>query len=296
MSTPQFGPQETSQLLPFPPLLAALRQAVQEYAAAHIHCPERLVVPLPERGVMLCMPAVASDLAAHKLVNVCPGNPQRDLPTIQGMVTAYDAPTGTPLFTLDAPTVTARRTAAVSLLGIEELHGRPRHVSIIGTGGQAHGHMQAVKAVYPEAQVTVVGRTLERAQAFASSGHIHAAVTVPDDADVIITTTTSKTPVYDELPRAGRLVVGVGAFTPDAAEIGPQTLQGSQLFVDDPAGARHEAGDFIQAGVDWASVRSLADALTTPPGTAIPAVFKSVGCAAWDLAACRVAREHLARG
>ena len=156
--------------------------------------------------------------------------------------------------------------------------------------------MQAVKAVYPEAQVTVVGRTLERAQAFASSGHIHAAVTVPDDADVIITTTTSKTPVYDELPRAGRLVVGVGAFTPDAAEIGPQTLQGSQLFVDDPAGARHEAGDFIQAGVDWASVRSLADALTTPPGTAIPAVFKSVGCAAWDLAACRVAREHLARG
>jgi 1-piperideine-2-carboxylate/1-pyrroline-2-carboxylate reductase [NAD(P)H] len=31
-----------------------------------------------------------------------------------------------------------------------------------------------------------------------------------------------------------------------------------------------------------------------PPGK--PVVFKSVGCAAWDLAACRVAREALSGG
>ncbi|NUY33184.1 delta(1)-pyrroline-2-carboxylate reductase family protein, partial [Paraburkholderia sp. JPY303] len=34
----------------------------------------------------------------------------------------------------------------------------------------------------------------------------------------------------------------------------------------------------------------------TQPGPAGPVVFKSVGCAAWDLAACRVARAALARG
>ena len=70
------------------------------------------------------------------------------------------------------------------------------------------------------------------------------------------------------------------------------------LFVDDEAGARHEAGDFIQAGVDWARVGGIAavvgNAALLPADQAI--VFKSVGCAAWDLAACRVAREALSGG
>lgn len=293
MSIPQLDPQQTAQRLPFSPLLAALRTAVTEYAGGEIHCPERLVVPLPASGVMLSMPAVAADLSAHKLVNVCPGNSPLGLPTIQGMVTAYDSVTGTPLFTLDAPTVTARRTATISLLGIEVLHGPPRHVTIIGTGGQALGHVQAVHAIYPQAIISVVGRTPEKSEAASEQWDTRSSRGVPEDADVVITTTTSQTPVYAKPARPGRLVVGVGAFTPDAAEISPRTIEGSQLFVDDPAGAQHEAGDFLQADVDWATVRSLADALNTPVSRERPSLFKSVGCAAWDLAACRVARSFL---
>jgi 1-piperideine-2-carboxylate/1-pyrroline-2-carboxylate reductase [NAD(P)H] len=60
--------------------------------------------------------------------------------------------------------------------------------------------------------------------------------------------------------------------------------------VDDVEGARHEAGDLIQAGVDWTGVRALGDILAgnkaRPHG--VP-VFKTVGQAAWDLAAARVA-------
>lgn len=275
-------------------LVSELKRVVPEYALGQVRCPERLVVPLVQ-GVMLSMPAVSADLAVHKLVNVCPGNQQRGIPTIQGLVTAYDAETGSPLFTLDAPSVTARRTAAVSLLGIEVLHGSPRHVAVIGTGTQALGHVQALSEVHPDAQITVVGRTVERAQAFAHQTGlaVQTSASVPVDADVIITATTSKTPVYNEVPRAGRCIVGVGAFTPDAAEIGPRTLQDSELFVDDPAGAKHEAGDFLQANVNWASVHSLADALNTTHRPVKPVVFKTVGCAAWDLAACRVARQQL---
>jgi 1-piperideine-2-carboxylate/1-pyrroline-2-carboxylate reductase [NAD(P)H] len=65
------------------------------------------------------------------------------------------------------------------------------------------------------------------------------------------------------------------------------------LVVDDPVGAKHEAGDLIQAKVDWTSVFSLANALAGELKTNAPIVFKSVGCAAWDLAACRVARQAL---
>jgi 1-piperideine-2-carboxylate/1-pyrroline-2-carboxylate reductase [NAD(P)H] len=81
-------------------------------------------------------------------------------------------------------------------------------------------------------------------------------------------------------------------------EIGARTIADSALFVDDEAGAKHEAGDFIQAGVDWSDVRGIAAVLdnSMPLPARTPIVFKSVGCAAWDLAACRVAREALASG
>jgi 1-piperideine-2-carboxylate/1-pyrroline-2-carboxylate reductase [NAD(P)H] len=51
----------------------------------------------------------------------------------------------------------------------------------------------------------------------------------------------------------------------------------------------------IQAGFDWSAIRSLAQ---TIHGKRLPdgqIFFKSVGCAAWDLAACRVARDALYR-
>lgn len=293
MHSPHFNASETARHLPFPALLAALRVMLAEYANHQIKCPERLVTPLPQEGVMLSMPAVAPDLAVHKLINVCPINANHSRPTLQGQVSAYDALTGTPLFMLDAPTVTTRRTAAVSMLGIELLHGNPQHVMIIGTGQQAYGHVQAVQAIYPQAKLTVMGRTLARTTAFIEqfNGTVLAAEAIANDADVVLTTTTSKTPVYHEAACIGRLVIGVGAFTTDAAEIACHIVQESQLFVDDPAGARHEAGDLILAGVDWTQVHSLATALHTPPDRTQPIVFKSVGCAAWDLAACRVVHE-----
>ncbi|GAA5511351.1 delta(1)-pyrroline-2-carboxylate reductase 1 [Deinococcus carri] len=283
---------QTARLLPYPELVDALRVACLEYARGEIRSPDRLAVPLEGGGVMLSMPACASDLAVHKLVNVCPANRERGLSTIHGQVTACDAATGTPLFVLDGPTVTARRTAAVSLLGIQTLLGTPREVALLGTGKQAEAHAQALAAIFPGVRIGVQGSHLESAQAFCArlGGSLFPVDGVPETAEVVITATTSRTPVYTLPARPGRLVVAVGAFTPEAAEIAPQTVRGSRLYVDDLVGARHEAGDLLQAGVDWADVHSLAGALTTPPSGEEPRLFKTVGCAAWDLAACRVAR------
>jgi 1-piperideine-2-carboxylate/1-pyrroline-2-carboxylate reductase [NAD(P)H] len=61
--------------------------------------------------------------------------------------------------------------------------------------------------------------------------------------------------------------------------------------VDTLAGCKAEAGDLLQAGVDWARVVELKDA--APVGTQKPAVFKSVGSALWDLAAARCAWKQL---
>jgi 1-piperideine-2-carboxylate/1-pyrroline-2-carboxylate reductase [NAD(P)H] len=118
---------------------------------------------------------------------------------------------------------------------------------------------------------------------------------IPDDIDVVITLTTSKTPVYRDAARPGRLIVGVGAFMPDAAEIAARIVHQSALIVDDPVGVRHEAGDLIQANVDWNAVGTLAAVIehSSVQLTDQPILFKSVGCAAWDLAAARLARYRL---
>jgi 1-piperideine-2-carboxylate/1-pyrroline-2-carboxylate reductase [NAD(P)H] len=305
-STPIFDAAGTARLIPFRALVDALKTAAVDYAAGHVASPERLVVPLNENGIMLSMPAAASDLAIHKLVNVCPRNSEHTLPTIHGQVMAFDADTGKTLFILDGPTVTGRRTAAMTMLGIETLRdSAPKAFLLIGAGTQSASHLQAIGELYPEAAVRVKGRNEARVRAFCDAHRgtvrdlqpLDDADGIPDSIDTVIALTTSRQAVYDEAPRADRLVIGVGAFTPQMCEIGARTLAGSALYVDDLAGSKHEAGDFIQAGIDWSTVTGINDALTASdkrkPAAGTPVVFKTVGCAAWDLAAGRVARATL---
>ncbi|CAB3792910.1 Delta(1)-pyrroline-2-carboxylate reductase 1 [Paraburkholderia ultramafica] len=302
VTTRNFDAQATAELLDYPSLVRVLRQTIVEYGAGKIVSPERMVVPLQEGGLMLSMPASAEDIAIHKLVNVCPANGKRQLPTIHGQVIACDAHTGEMLFVLDGPTVTGRRTAAVTVLGIQTLHGtQPQEIVIIGTGKQAANHAEALSATFPRARLYAKGSShastavfVERTRPLAPNLFALDGGAIPDSVEVVITLTTSRSPVYTEPARPGRLVVGVGAFTPDAAEVGKETVDGSFLIVDDPAGARHEAGDLIQAKVDWSAVSALADALAGELKADAPIFFKTVGCAAWDLAACRVARQALA--
>ncbi|MNR17831.1 ornithine cyclodeaminase [compost metagenome] len=66
-----------------------------------------------------------------------------------------------------------------------------------------------------------------------------------------------------------------------------------RLLADTLFGIEDEAGDLLQAGIDWATVQPFqtaildADALRDRTGS--PLVFKSVGYALWDLAACVLA-------
>ena len=295
-----YNRRQTAALLDFATLVDALAGAAAELDAGAILSPERLVLPLGQGAVMLSMPATAHDIAIHKLVNVHPGNARLGLPTIHGAVTVCDAATGKVSCVLDGPEVTGRRTACVTLLAIRHLLPRaPEHIVIIGTGSQARYHVQALHALYPQAQVWVRGRSTEAAARFCEDNRaLHAHLRPCDGSapamDVVVTLTTSTEPVYDEAAQPGRLVVGVGAFKPQMAELGARTLAGSDLYADDPAGARHEAGDLLRAGVDWSRVASLGAMLRGPVDGARPAVFKSVGTAAWDLAAARVALRTLA--
>lgn len=294
--------QETARALPYPELVAQLGKAMAQYAAGTIVAPPRQVLNYPQTGQMLSMPAVSHDIGVHKLANVMPDNLQQDHDIIQGLVSVYDAQNGLPLLIMDAPTLSERRTAAVSMLGIQALWSQgPEHITLLGYGRQALAHCDAIMTLYPKARVTLTGRNHERAQSVAKSlqaqfgDRVQAAAVVPDKTDVLIALTSSLTPVYHEPARQDRLLIGLGAFKPDMAEFEAHTLLASRLYADDVAGARQEAGDLIQAQVDWSQVHSIHQVLRTPAPKDKPLFFKSVGSAAWDLAAARCALHHISQ-
>ena len=293
-----FSSAETQDLLPWEALIDTLAQAVSDYAAGTIICPERMVLPAANvHAYQMCMPTVAPDLLVTKLLTIFPENAHHARPTIQGQVLCADGQTGTFLFGLDGQMVTMRRTAAMSLLAIRCLHTQtPERVLIIGTGIQAQAHAEALCSLYPDVKIAIRGRTRAAAGKICASlgrQNICVAETPNDTYDVVITVTSSKAVLYDEPARPGCLVIGVGAYRPDMIEIGSRTITGSVIYVDDPVGAPTEAGDIIQAGISWDWVRALAEAQKMPPPSKNSVFFKSVGCGAWDLAAGRLARQQM---
>jgi 1-piperideine-2-carboxylate/1-pyrroline-2-carboxylate reductase [NAD(P)H] len=297
---------ETARALPWSELVPALARAARELAGGAIRAPVRQVVPA-DGGVLLTMPAIAADLGVAKVITVHPGNARHGLPAIQGEVLVFEAATGRRRALLDGPTVTARRTAAVTLLGIACLAPRPpASALIVGTGAQATAHADALVEHLGIRAVRVAGIDLPAAEEFcralrarhpavaASACAASALAGEAVAADVVVSLTTARAPVVPATLAAHTLAIGVGAFTPEMAELPPALLHARRVVVDELAAAREEAGDLLQAGVDWSRVVPLAAALDgAARGGASAPVLKTVGHAAWDLAAARVAVARL---
>jgi 1-piperideine-2-carboxylate/1-pyrroline-2-carboxylate reductase [NAD(P)H] len=299
--------QQTADALPYARLVPALAQAAQEFADGRITAPERQVVPIDVDSALLSMPAVSADLSVTKLITVHGNNAQHGLPAIQGEVIVFETQTGRRIALLHGPTVTARRTAAMTLLGIQTLApAKPKSALLIGTGVQAAAHADALVEFFGVTQFWIAARDTARTQAFCSalSTRHEGVVASPlaTDAmqkdvpatDVLIALTTSRTAVIPAKLAAHTLAIGVGAFKPDMVEFPASLLAERTIVVDDLGGAKHEAGDLIQAGVDWSRVRAIGDILAGR-GAALQGVpvFKTVGQASWDLAAARVVRDVL---
>jgi 1-piperideine-2-carboxylate/1-pyrroline-2-carboxylate reductase [NAD(P)H] len=303
----QLDAAETLRALPFAELVPELARAARELAAGTLRAPERLVVPIEPEGTLLCMPAVAPDIGITKVVTVHASNRARGLPAIQGEVCVFEAASGRRLALLDGPVVTARRTAAVSLLAIDKLSlRRPQSALLIGTGAQAEAHARALVDYFGVRRFWVAATSLPSARAFADRLEAeHGVKAVPMvgldippegvGADVVVALTTSKTPVVPARLPAHTLAIGAGAFRPDMAELPPELLRARRVVVDFLAGARHEAGDLLQAGVSWDETFELRQLLDGAGASESRGhAFKSVGHASWDLAAARVALRHLA--
>ena len=293
-----YTPSETAALLPYPALVAALKAVLLDGLA---FAPERSKLELPD-GVLLLMPARDEQLAITKLVSVHMGNTAHNLPIIQGEVIVMQAQTGRRLLMLDGVTVTARRTAAVSLLAAQTLAANTQTpLLIIGAGAQARSHLEAFAVGLGVREVLVHTRSPARVETLLADAErlgvtLHSTNNVPkalEQCALIVTATNATSPVIPDLVRQDAFIAAVGAFRPEMLEIPSTIVHRAALYVDWLEGARHEAGDLLQAGVDWATVKPLAEVLhQTTPNQGLT-LFKSVGHALWDLAAARCALQIL---
>lgn len=288
----------TAARLPYDRLVAEIAAVLRDPVA---RVPPRLVQTLPGGSSLFVMPAYDAQVAITKLITFTPGNVGTKTPTIQGDVVVFDVQTGTRRLVLDGPTVTARRTAAVSLLGARLLAPNTSGpLLIVGAGAQGRAHLEAFAQGLGVREVLVHSRTEASAHLLALRAReigLHArVVSDPDSAlpecPLVVACTPANGVVLRTLPRDDAFIAAVGAFTPKMIELAPHLTRhvaARGRIVVDTRDADHEAGDLLQAGIDVTALPALGDIGTESRRTPGPVLFKSCGWAGWDLAAARCA-------
>lgn len=291
--------RQTAARLPWPALVDEIEALLHD---AQVRIPERIVMPTAHGAVLFVMPGCDARVAMTKLITFTPTNGGSATPTIQGDVTVFDVASGTRRLILDGPTITARRTAAVSALGARWLAPRlDGPMLIVGAGVQGRAHLEVFAEVLGVRQFRIASRSAASAQALVDHARalgLHAEVAHDADAaladcPLAVTCTPASAVVLRALPRADAFIAAVGAFTPQMVELAPalcRHVAACGRIVVDTREAEHEAGDLLQAGIDVSALPSLGDVVRAGQrGGRGPVLFKSCGWAGWDLAAARLA-------
>ena len=308
------GGEDLERLLAPADVIRAVEGAFREHAAGRAHTLPRAVLPMRGAGLFLAMVGSLPRRRAlgTKLVTVVGANRGRGLPTLHATYLLTDPETGVPLALMEAGFLTAIRTGAASALAARYLARRDsKAVACFGAGVQARYQLLCLRAIFPVERVSVVGRSPERARAFAArmARELGIPVEATRDrraavagADLVTCATTSPTPVFDGRDaRPGTHVDAVGAFRATTREVDTTLVRRAYVAVDTYEGAWEEAGDLlipIKAGaITRRHVRAdLAELVSRRKRGRTTreeiTLFKSVGFALEDAATARLAYDR----
>lgn len=300
--------QQVRSVLTYEALIPAIRQALIDYSAGLVNQPPRMILRAGNaddhrNGWFGVMPAVAGDVMGVKIVTFYPGNDVLGIHTHMANVELLRRETGEPLAVMDGRLITEMRTAAVSAVAfaaLAPLHfvQPPTTFGIIGSGVQARAHIRALKHVWPEMrEIRIASRNSENAARLAAE--MNARAVAPEEAaaaDVVLTATTSPTPVLlGSWLKPNALVLAVGASTASLRELDDEAMLSSFLVAEARANVERESGDVILSG---AKVQAeIGEILINPAAATIPRdcriVFKTVGMAVEDITAARLVWNRL---
>ena len=251
--------QLVTELLPMNEAIDVMRTALTLLAEGDVVMPLRQMMAMPgDDHVLGLMPSYLGGLQACgvKVIAAFASNFGSEYDTHQGVVLLFDTEHGLLRAIVDATSITAIRTAAVSGL-VTDLLAPPDagDLAIIGAGTQAHTHLQAMRAVRPVRRVRVHSLPTGTADEFAArESRLHGlkievcatAAEAVAGADLICTTTTAAEPVVlGAWVSPGAHVNAVGAYTPATRELDSALVAGARLYADRRESLLSEAGEFL---------------------------------------------------
>ncbi len=228
-------------------------------------------------------------------------NPERGLPSGDGMMLLFSQRTGQPVAALlDRGHLTDVRTAAAGAIGARYLAPhRVERIGVAGTGVQARLQVQHLKGVTECRSVLAWGRSDERLAAYRRDLEIEGfEVAVTKDpaelgaCNLIVTTTPATEPLLRaEDIRPGTHLSAIGSDAPQKQELDPGILARASLVVADSRSQCRERGEIAHAldagAISPDQVSELGDVIAgkAPRRTddAQITVFDSTGVAVQDI-------------
>lgn len=269
-----------------------VRDAFLRFRSGDWSMPAKVYLPSPPFGDFRAMPARGDGFALLKWITSFPGNPDRNLPTVMGVICLSDAETGEPLMLLDARSVTALRTGAVAAVATRALAREDAaSVGIVGCGLHGAWTARCLQAAGYGPGVCFDPRDASAAALAAELGWRAGSRADAVGCDVICCVTPGAEVVLDvgDL-RAGAHLNMLGADGPGKAEATVGAVASCTLFCDEWEQASHggELTGAIEAGlVTRDTVTELGAVLAGEapgrPGPAAVTLFDSTGLAIQDL-------------
>src|SRR5829696_4017703 len=279
-----------------------VREGFVAYAHGDWQMPAKQYVQVPN-GDFRAMPAEGGGLAILKWITSFPGNPERGLPVVMGVICVSRAATGEPLALIDARAITSLRTGAVAAVAAQELAREDaRSVGLIGCG--VYGSWAArCLAAHEYGPGYCFDPDPDAAGALA--GELGWEAGSREDAlgcDIVTCVTPGNEPVVTAADlRPGAHLNLLGADGPGKAEMEIAAVERCRLFADEWRQASHggELTGAVEAGrVTRDDVTELGDVLTGRAsgrsGDAEITLFDSTGLAIQDLALCHAVLESAA--
>ena len=240
--------------------IPVIRKAMIALSSGQTRQHLRSIIPLADGRMFGIMPGALGEKSAFgaKLISVFPENFAKGVQSHQGVVVLFDAESGAPVCIAHAGEITAIRTAAASAVATDAL-ARPdaSRLAILGYGEQALTHLHALIHVRPLAQVTVWGRSRERAQAFAERMHgetglpVVACPDVPtatERADIICTVSSAAEPILRaDWVATGAHINVVGSSYAGPSEIDSALVVASRFIADSREGVLLQGAEFLRA-------------------------------------------------
>lgn len=297
--------QDIAKLLTMEEAIEAVEGAFAQLRRGKVVMPTRSTIMLPRyNGSISFMPSYLDESGAQatKIISIYPDNPRRGLPTTAAWIVVNNPETGRVEAFMDATYLTGVRTGAVSGVAAKYLAPKDAKIAaIFGAGAQARNQAWAASTVRKLDEIRVYDPIKPAVDRFVTEMEARLGIPIVKavsgeeacrSADMVLTATTSKTPVVKRKWLGDKVhVSAIGAFYPEWRELETGIIADAKVVIDEWEAIRLESGDILIPIQEHAITEShiyaeLGEIVTgekqgRTPGDGLT-VFKSVGVAIQD--------------